>query len=327
MLVREIDYLILKFNFLFSSRFELFSKTPISKGKIFSIKLHAVRGDHLISHLLKICSSQAVKLSTFYKSADELASLRQKCGDLEKQVEKLSGVKEEFEEMSEKFKELEDEVELVKEERENIRLLVEDKEDEVADLKQDTESLQKQLEENQEELEIVGNMLREEQGKVDQLQKRNVAHQKEIGKLRAELGTAQRNLEKADQLLKRNSQQQNQQSLDMRKLGELEADLKEKDSMVESLTETIGILRKELENEKLKAAENMDSFEKLSMENENLKEKIAHYRAQRFSPAPSGLPGLQTGLTNRLTPSFKPVLGPHTPYGANLNSVSRSSTK
>nr|4GFA_A Chain A, Spindle assembly abnormal protein 6 [Caenorhabditis elegans]4GFA_B Chain B, Spindle assembly abnormal protein 6 [Caenorhabditis elegans]4GFA_C Chain C, Spindle assembly abnormal protein 6 [Caenorhabditis elegans]4GFA_D Chain D, Spindle assembly abnormal protein 6 [Caenorhabditis elegans] len=64
--------------------FELFS------GKIFSIKLHAVRGDHLISHLLKICSSQAVKLSTFYKSADELASLRQKCGDLEKQVEKLS---------------------------------------------------------------------------------------------------------------------------------------------------------------------------------------------------------------------------------------------
>uniref|UniRef100_A0A1I7UA10 SAS-6_N domain-containing protein n=1 Tax=Caenorhabditis tropicalis TaxID=1561998 RepID=A0A1I7UA10_9PELO len=293
--------------------FELYSKTPISKGRIFSMKLSAVRGDHLISHLLKICSSQAAKLSGYHKTSDELEALRTKCGELEKENRRLGEMKERCEEETERIRELEDELELVKEERETIRVLADERQDEVAEMQAEVDSAKRELELCEEERDIVAKMLNEEQNKNDY-------NQKEIARLRADNVAIRRNLEKADKVLKRNDAQQNQQSLDVRKLRELEADLKEKDSMVDSLTGTIGMLRKELEEEKLKLAEVMDSFERLKTENEGVKERLLMYRNQRFSPAPTvGLTPL--GLpTTTLPAGYKTVLGPNSPY-ANPNNM------
>ncbi|EFO84135.1 hypothetical protein CRE_07133 [Caenorhabditis remanei] len=299
--------------------FEIFSKTPISKGKIFAMTLWAVRGDHLISHLLKICSFQSAKLSTFNKTSDELEVLRKKCEDLESENGKLEESLKEFEELSDRIRDLEDELALEKEEKGNVVALAEEKDLRISQLEEDVDSMNRELDDNQEELDIVGKMLREEQGKVDQLQKRNSLHQKEIGKLRAENSLLQRNFEKADGLLKKNDLQQNQQSLDIRKLRELEADLKEKDSMVENLTGTIGLLRKELEDEKLKLKEVMDSFERLKVENEGVKERLSMYRTQRYSPAPAGLTVPTVG--------YKPVLGQNSPYtNPNMRTPFRDAT-
>ncbi|CAO4372773.1 unnamed protein product [Caenorhabditis nigoni] len=292
-----------------SCEFEIFSKTPISKGKIFAMSLQAVRGDLLIAHLLKICSSQSTKLATLHRSTDELAALKTKISEMEKRNQSIEDLEKKIEEQEERIREIEDELELVKEERENIRVIAEEKEDLVAELQNDLESVNRELEENQEELEIVGKMLGEEQGKVDQLQKRNVAHQKE-------LATLQRNFQKVESQLKRSSVEQSQQSLDIRKLRELEADLKEKDSMVENLTQTVGILKKELEDERVKMQETLTSFESLKVENESVKERLAMYRNQRFSPAPVGL---QTTTIPGAGVGFKTVLGQNSPYANNPN--------
>ncbi|EGT53698.1 CBN-SAS-6 protein [Caenorhabditis brenneri] len=289
--------------------FELFSKTPISKGRIFSMKLGAVRGDHLISHLLKICSSQAAKLSGYHKISDDLSALKIKYGELEEQNSKLEEYKEKFEEDAEKMRELEDELELVKEEKENIRVLAEDKDVMIADLEADVKDLQNESEEIKVELDVVVKMLEEEREKVDQMKKRGNLHQKELSRLRAEMESIQRKLDKSQKDLARNDSQQNQQSVDVRKLRELEADLKEKDTMVDSLTETIGALRKELEDEKLKTQEVMDSFEKLKVENEAINQRLQMYRTQRFGSTPP--------VVGTVPTPFKKVLGPDSPYNNN----------
>lgn len=304
--------------------FELFSKTPISKGRIFSIKLSAVRGDHLISHLLKICSSQAATITNHQKTSDELSALKTRYGELEEQNAKLEEYKEKFEEDAKTISELEDDLALVKEEKENIRLIAEEKEELVKDLEAEVEDLRREMEEDKEELEVVIKMLEEERETVDQMKKRGSLHQKELSRMRAEVESIQRKLEKSQKDLARNDQQ----SVDIRKLRELEADLKEKDTMVDSLTETIGALRKELDGEKLKTQEVMDGFEKLKMENETINQRLVMYRNQKFSPAASvGTVPAPLGLS--LTPGFqiKKVLGPNSPYNnPNMKTPFRDAT-
>lgn len=300
--------------------FEILSRSFIKDTKDFSMTLSAVRGDHLITHLLKICSNLTAKVSTCNKANDDVEMLEKKCMELELKITELDDCRAKNDELIEQLDELEDELALVKDEKETIRGLAEEKDEDMDRLKNKKYALEQQLAENRDELEIVGKMLKEEQNRVDQLQKRNGSQHEEIMKLRSEKASLQKHIHKSEGLLRKNDLEQNQQSLDIRKLRELEADLKEKDSMVGNLTETISLLRKELEDEKLKLKEVEESFEKLKVEHEKIEDRLQIYRSQRYSPAPGGL-GLQTTLPT----GYKPAFGQNSPFGnPNMNTPYRN---
>ncbi|CAI2347355.1 unnamed protein product [Caenorhabditis sp. 36 PRJEB53466] len=294
-----------------SCMFEMFRRNTLTDGKMFSLKLSAVRGDQLISQLLKICSVQAVKIANLRGIEEKLALMMSKCTEIEKENTRLTEIEKQMEACQTEREGLENDLEMVKEERENIRLLVEEKDELLADFQRNQEKYKSINEESEEELRVVGIMLEEEQAKVDGMTKNSAVQQKEIHRLRTENFTLIRNLAKLESLMKRNDERQGQQSVDLRKLKELETDLKQKDFMVTSLTETISLLRKELEDEKLKLGELGDSFDRMQNENEKMKEKLGLYRNQRlstFSPAQISL-GIPGNIGNTRN-SYRKVLGP-----------------
>ncbi|CAI5438447.1 unnamed protein product [Caenorhabditis angaria] len=303
--------------------FELFSKTPISKGRIFALKMSAVRGDQLTSHLLKICSLQSSKLGEFDRIREELLNYREKYEKLEKENTELLKTSEKCKLDEERLEELEDELELVKEERQNMRILAEEKDELIEEMRIEQNDIKKQNEELNEEIEIVGTMLKEEQLRSDKLQADKEIIRRENIDLRQKF---ERNLEKFKKLLAEKSD--NQQSVDLRKLKELENDLKEKDGLVLTLSETISGIRKELEDEKMKIVEMTQTMDQLRTANLEMTEKLQMYRSNRMNVpymSPSILQGtpptIPLGVRNSTTP-YKAVFPKmsslsnlSTPYG------------
>uniref|UniRef100_A0A8R1HX56 SAS-6_N domain-containing protein n=1 Tax=Caenorhabditis japonica TaxID=281687 RepID=A0A8R1HX56_CAEJA len=267
--------------------FEICSKTPLSKGRIFSIKLAAVRGDQFIAHLLQICSNQTTELTALKKKAEELEHMKPLYAKIKNDYEKVEGIQQNCQALSERNRDLEDELELAKEERETIRVIAEEKDCKIEELETCCENYLKIIEESKEEIEVVGIMLKEEQASVDKLHKNVTLQQKEIRRLGSEIASLTRKLENSEGLLKKRDIEQSLISVDMRKLRELESELRDKELVIKSLTEKSSLSRIELDDERIKLHELSESHDRLQKENEGLKQKLNLYRMERSGFSPS----------------------------------------
>ncbi|CAB3408331.1 unnamed protein product [Caenorhabditis bovis] len=292
--------------------FELFSKTPISKGRIFALKMSAVRGDQLTAHLLTICSSQMKKLEHLRHLTSEHNELSEKFDKTRRELDELRHLEEKNKQDLDRIEELESELELVKEERQNLVILAEEKDELMEEIRQETEDARKQVEEMTEELQIMDTIIREEQDQSDRLRKEKEALRRENSELRKENCELLKDVEKSKHVVKKYLNNKcgdgSQQSVDMRKLKELEADLKEKDGLVLTLTETIATLRKELEDERKKCKEIEENAEQFRKANVEMNEKLQLYRNNRTSTLINGsnyMSPLLNGsaVPNNLTPS------------------------
>ncbi|CAD6199478.1 unnamed protein product [Caenorhabditis auriculariae] len=295
--------------------FELSFKTPVSKGRIVSIKLAAVRGEQLVSHLLnklrKVSKQNNDLQRLSQQQKEELDVVRKENAEVGSKVDRWKMERddalEKKKELEEQVEEMEEDLELLKDEKRGLLTCVdelkeksEESEKLVDELRSEAENKDEQIANLASEIDEVVAMLREEQALSTQLQKQLAEKKKEN--------------EKCTDFINKYVKNAPAQSIDLKKLKELEGDLREKEDIVMKLTETVNVQRKELE-------ECRDEIERISKLNEqhalDLK-KLEMYRATRIlSPnvppsvgrqpyTPVFAPRVTFDLPNQATTPFAP---------------------